>query len=101
MKEDLRDVKPKGREEAIAPHRPTNLPADLGLAESFLATGRAAGFDMTSQEGVAAWSSEIKRRIMQGNALETSLPQAKPPENAPVNPRTQPTDSSFRGRPPH
>jgi|GEM_PF-2766650 len=81
MKEDLRDAKPMGRNEANAPKRPTTLPDDVGLAERFLATGRDAGFDMTSQEGVAAWSSEIKQRIMRGDALETSVPRADSPES--------------------
>lgn len=79
MKEDLRDGKQPISDKSGTPLRQTPLPEVLGLAESFLATGRDAGFDMTSQEGVAAWSSEIKRRIMQGDALEKTLPRAESP----------------------
>ena len=97
MKEDVRDGKQPARDEESAPFRPTRLPDGLGLAESFLVTGRDAGFDMTSQEGVAAWSSEIKRRIMQGNPLEKSLPRAESSETPPV----QPSESPSRKRPAH
>lgn len=95
MKEDLRDDKPSGRDDAIAPKGPPSLPEGLGLAESFLATGRDAGFDMTSQEGVAAWSSEIKRRIMTGKGLEKAVPRAENAEKP-----SRPSDSPPRGHPP-
>jgi hypothetical protein len=97
MEEDVRDDKKSGRGEAIARETPPSLPEGLGLAESFLATGRDAGFDMTSQEGVAAWSSEIKRRIMTGKTLESSVPPAEHSQKpSPPSSETQP-----RGRRPH
>ncbi|MNL82352.1 hypothetical protein D3C87_2097130 [compost metagenome] len=39
--------------------------------------GTAAGFDMSSLAGVANWFCEYKRRIMAGQALEVTLPQAE------------------------
>ncbi|MNS04198.1 hypothetical protein D3C72_355510 [compost metagenome] len=97
MEEDVRDDKKSGRGEAIARETPPSLPEGLGLAENFLATGRDAGFDMTSQEGVAAWSSEIKRRIMTGQTLEMSLPRTENPQK----PSSPSSETQSRGRKPH
>lgn len=51
-------------------------PLTRGLSERFVEMGRAAGFDMFSLAGVAAWSIEYKRRVMAGESLEVTLPQA-------------------------
>ncbi|MNX98479.1 hypothetical protein D3C86_1308930 [compost metagenome] len=73
-----------GRDKAFATGKPSVLQEGLGLAESFLSTGRNAGFDMTSEEGVAAWSSEVKRRIMSGSGLEKTLPRTENPGEQPT-----------------
>ncbi|MNX76851.1 hypothetical protein D3C86_1083690 [compost metagenome] len=97
MQENERDVKKAGRDEAFASQKPPTLLEGLGLAESFLSTGRDAGFDMTSEEGVAAWSSEIKRRIMTGQTLEMSLPRTENPQK----PSCPSSETQSRGRKPH
>lgn len=74
MREDSRDV--TGRAEPRAREPQSTLPEGIGLSERFMAMGQAAGFDMTRPEGVAAWSSEYKRRVMTGQPLEITLPPA-------------------------
>lgn len=37
-------------------------PANFGMAKSLLTMGRAAGFDMSTQEGLNAWVTEYNRR---------------------------------------
>jgi hypothetical protein len=38
-------------------------PANFGIAKSFFMGGRAAGFDMSSSEGIDAWSKTYNRQI--------------------------------------
>ncbi len=74
---------PQGRDskrgETKAREAAKSLPESLGLAESFLTMGREAGFDMTNQEDVAAWSIEFKRRIKAQPAPEKSQTMQTPP----------------------
>jgi hypothetical protein len=71
MQEDVQDAEGAERGASHA-----HNPLTRGLSERFVELGRAAGFDMCSLAGVAAWSIEYKRRVMAGEPLEVTLPQA-------------------------
>jgi len=78
MHDASRDVNGPGQVEKRLQRLPANLPDGIGLSPHFLAMGQEAGFDMSSPEGVAAWSSEFKRRVTAGESLDFTIPKSAP-----------------------
>jgi len=59
-----------------------NDPQNFGVAKSFLMAGQAAGFDMTSQEGIEAFQQQYNQQIQETDT---------PPPGFPALPRPQAT----------
>ena len=76
MQQDARDAMESERGDTDARSQKPGFLESLGLSERFVEMGKAAGFDMYSLAGVAAWSAEYKRRIMSGQPLEAAVPKA-------------------------
>lgn len=55
-------------------------PRYFGMAKSFIMSGRAAGVDMTTQEGAAAWMAEANARMGLGGGFD---PRSPAPRTAP------------------
>ena len=77
MQDEAFDVRGLESGEESAHYKKPSFHESLGLSERFLEMGTAAGFDMSSLAGVANWFCEYKRRIMEGQTLEVTLPQAE------------------------
>lgn len=56
----------------------STLRAGGDLSPSFLDMGRQAGLELSTLEALAAWSSELKRRVMAGEPLDHAVSKASP-----------------------
>jgi hypothetical protein len=80
----LKDIEPKFKQIM-------NDPNNFGIAKSFLIAGSAAGFDMTTEEGIQAFQQEYNQQLNQGEALP--LPGLKVPLDRPATDDAKPGSS--------
>ena len=62
-----------------------NDPSNFGMAKSFLASGQAAGFDMTTQEGVEAYQQEYNRQLRETGSTPPGFPAFSKPQPPPMD----------------